>query len=58
LSELDVYIKFLLTRVSVYDHAGCTEYCKEFTVALKIIIVIDKKQICNNVITKEYASED
>jgi len=37
----------------VYDHAGCTEYCKDFTVALKMIDVIDKKQICDSVITKK-----
>jgi len=43
----------------VYDHAGCTECCKDFTVALKMIGVIGKKQICDSVITrKEYASED
>jgi len=38
---------------------GCTEYCKDFTAALKTIDVIDKKQIYDSVITKkEYASED
>jgi len=29
----------------------CTEYCKDFTVALKIISVIDKKQMHNSVNT-------
>jgi len=38
LSELRIYYKSLLTRVS--DHARCTEYCKDFTVALKVIDVI------------------
>jgi len=32
LSELHIYYKYLVTRV--YDHAGCKEYCKYFTVAL------------------------
>ena len=37
---------------------GCTEYCKDFTAALKTIDVIDKKQMYDSVITrKEYASE-
>jgi len=31
--------------------AGCKEYCKDFTVALKIIDVIDKKQMYDSVIT-------
>ena len=43
----------------VYDHAACTEYCKDFTIALKMIDVIDKKQMYNSVITqKEYACKD
>jgi len=41
LSELHIHYKSLATRV--YYHAGCTEYCKSFTVALKMIDVIDKK---------------
>jgi len=43
LSELHIHYKSVLTRV--YDHAGCKEYCKDFTVALKIIDVIFKKQM-------------
>jgi len=55
LSELHLQCKCLAT--SVYCHAGCTEYCKKFTVALKMIDVIDKKQMRNSVITgKEYVS--
>jgi len=42
-SELHIHHKYLLTRV--YDHAGYKEYCKDFTVALKIIDVIYKKQM-------------
>jgi len=57
LSELHTHSKSLATRV--YYHAGCTEYCKNFTVALKIIDVIDKKEMHDSVITgKEYASKD
>jgi len=33
LSKLRVHYKSLATRV--YYHAGCTEYCKHFTAALK-----------------------
>jgi len=43
LSELDIHYKSLLTRV--YDHAGCKEYCKDFTVALKMLDVFNKKQM-------------
>jgi len=49
LSELHIHYKSLATRV--YYHAGCTEYCKVFSVALKIIYVIDKKQMHHSVIT-------
>jgi len=49
LSELRIHHKSLLMRV--YDHAGCTEYCKAFTVALKVIDVINRKQMCDSVIT-------
>jgi len=31
--------------------AGCKEYCKDFTVALKIIDVFNKKQMYVNIIT-------
>jgi len=33
--ELHIYYKPLLTRV--YDYTRCKEYCKDFTVALKIL---------------------
>ena len=49
LSKLHIHYKSLVTRV--YYHAGCTEYCKNFTVALKMIDVIDKKQMHDSVIT-------
>ena len=39
LSELHIHYKSLVTRVCY--HAGCTEYCKNFTVALKMIDGID-----------------
>jgi len=42
----------------VYGHVGCTEYCKDFTVALKMIDVINKKQMYDGAITgKENASK-
>jgi len=57
LSELHIHDKPFATRV--YYHAGCTEYCKNFTAGLKMIYVIDKKQMHDSVITgKEYASRD
>ena len=40
----------LLTRN--YDHAGYTEYCKDFAVALKMIDGSDKKQMYDSVITR------
>jgi len=53
----DIHYKSLATRV--YYHAGCTEYCKNITVALKMIDVTDKKQMHGSVLTgKEYASID
>jgi len=56
--ELHFHCKSLLTRLS--DYAGCTEYCKYFTGALKMIDVIsDKKQMYDSVFTgKENASKD
>jgi len=39
------HYKFLLTRV--YDHAGCKEHCKDFTVALKMFDVCNKKQMAS-----------
>ena len=44
LSELHIHYKSLLT--GVYDHAGCKEYCRDFTVALKIF---DIKNNCTTV---------
>ena len=52
-------IKSLLKRV--HSHAGCTKYWKDCrpTVALKLIDVIDKKQMHDSVITvKENASKE
>jgi len=49
LSELLTHYKSLATRVSF--HVGCTEYCKNFTVALKMIDVIDKKTKHDSVTT-------
>ena len=48
LSELHIHYILLLTRV--YDLAGCTEYCKNFAVALKMIDAFDKKQMYDRVI--------
>jgi len=57
LSELHIYYNSLLTRV--YDHAGCKEHCKGFTVALKMFGVFNEKQMYNHAITgKENASKD
>jgi len=53
LYELHIHYKFLLTRV--YDHAGCKDIAK---VALKMIAVLNKKQMYDSVITrKENASK-
>jgi len=39
--------------------AGCKEYCKDFTVAVKMFDVFNKKKMYNHVITdKENASKD
>jgi len=48
LSELHIHCNSLLTRV--YDHAGCKEYCRGFTVALKMFDVFNKKQMCDHVL--------
>jgi len=58
IKKLHIHYKSLATRV--YYHAGCTEYCKHFTVAPKMIYdVIDKKQMHDSAITgKEYTSKD
>ena len=57
LSELYIHYKSFATKV--YYHAGCTEYCKNFTVALKMIDVIDKKQMHDSAIMgKEYPSKN
>ena len=57
LSELHVRHKSLATNV--YYHAGCTEYCKNFTDALQMIDVTDKKQMYDSVIMgNDYASKD
>jgi len=54
LSELHIHYKSLLT--GVYDHTVCKEYCKYFTVALKIFDVFNKKQMYDSVFTgKEIA---
>jgi len=45
--------------MGVYDHAGCKEYCKDFTVVLKIFDVFNKKQQYDSVFTgKENASKN
>ena len=49
LSELHIHYKFILKRVC--NRAGCTKYWKDFTVALKMIEFIDKKQIYDSVIS-------
>jgi len=57
LSELHIHYKSLLTRV--YYHAGCKEYCKDFSVTLKMFNLFNKKQISDRVITRKgNASED
>jgi len=54
LSELHIHYKSLL--MGVYDHKGSKEYCKDFTVALKIFDVFNKKQMYGSVFTgKEIA---
>jgi len=49
LSELRFHYISLLKRV--YDHVGRTKFCKDFTVALKVIDVIYRKQMYDSVIT-------
>jgi len=49
LSELHINYKSLLKRA--YNHAGCTKYRKDFTVAIKMINFFDKKQMYDSVIT-------
>jgi len=44
-SELHIHYKSFVTKV--YYHAGYTEYCKKFTVALKMIDVVDKNATGN-----------
>jgi len=56
LFELHIHCNSLLTRV--YDHAGCKEYCKGFTVALKMVDVFNKKQMYHVITGKENASKD
>jgi len=57
LFELHIDCKSRLTRV--YDPAGCKEYCKDFTVALNMLDVFNKKQMHDSVITgKEDVSKD
>jgi len=57
LSELHIHYKSLLTKV--YDPAGWKEYCKDFTVALKMLNSVNKKQMYDSVIKrKENASKD
>ena len=48
LPELYIHYKSLLTRV--YDHAKCKEYCKDFTVVLKVLDIFNKKKVrqCNH----------
>jgi len=57
LSELHIHYKSLLT--TVYDHAGCKEYCKDFVVALKMFDVFNKKQMYDGAFMgKENASKN
>ena len=57
LSELHIHYESLMK--GVYNHAGCTEYCKNFTVALKMINVIGKKKRYDIVISgKENAFKE
>ena len=57
MSELHIHYKSFLT--GVYEHAGCKEYCKDFTVVLKILDVCNKKQMYNSVFTgKDNASKN
>ena len=59
LYELHIHYKFILKRV--YNHAGCAEYWKNFTVAVKMFDVIDKEQMSDTVITwtwKENTSKE
>jgi len=50
-SELHIHCKSLLARV--YDHAGCKEYWKDFSVALKMFNLVNKKQMYDSVTTRK-----
>jgi len=52
LSELYIHCKFHLTRVCYHD-AGCKEYCKDFSVALKMFSLVNMKQMYDSVITRK-----
>ena len=57
LSEL--HIHYISPPTRVYDHAVCKEYCKDFTVALKMIDIFNRKQMYDGVIkAKENVSKD
>ena len=50
-----IYYKSLLTRV--YDHAECKEYCKDFTVALKLSMLLIRNKLWQCIYGKENASK-
>jgi len=53
------YLRCIFITNLFYDAAGCKEYCKDFSVALKMFNLVNKKQMYDSVITrKENASKD
>jgi len=51
LSEMHIHYKPLMTRVC--DHARYKEYCKDFSVALKMFSLVNKKQMYDSVINRK-----
>jgi len=59
MSQLHTFVHYKYLLTGVYDHAGCKEYCKDFSVALQIFDVFNKKQMYDRIITgKENASKN
>jgi len=48
---MHIHYKPLMTRVC--DHARYKEYCKDFSVALKMFSLVNKKQMYDSVINRK-----
>jgi len=45
LSELHIHCNHTSVMKRVHDHAGCKEYCNDFTFALKMLDVLTGKEM-------------